>query len=88
MQVNVDVDQLFSLNNYDPKKTAKQIEQMRQEGLKLNLRVRSPHTAEVFTYLGGSRHPWRFLLQWLMKPQGIFASIGVITYGVLAILMF
>ena len=88
MHVNVDVDQLFSLNNFDPKKTAKQIEQMRQEGLKLNLRVRSPHTTEVFTYLRGSKHPWRFLLQWLTKPQGIFAGIGVITYGVLAILMF
>ena len=88
MQVNVDVDQLFSLNNFDPKKTAQQIEQMRQEGLKLSLRVRSPHTAEVFTYLGGSKHPFRFRVQWLMKPQGIFAGIGVITYGILAILMF
>ena len=88
MRLNVDVDQLFSLNEFDPKKTAKQIELMKQEGINMTLRVRAPHTTEVFNYLSGSKQFKRFLLNWLMTPQGMFAGLGVITYGILAFVMF
>lgn len=88
MRTNVELDHLFSLNEFDPKKTAKQIDVMRQEGLNLSLRVRHPQTTEVFKYLPSSRQPLRLLLRWLVTPQGIFAVIGIITYVAVAIVMF
>ncbi|MCB0094119.1 MAG: hypothetical protein KDE46_00310 [Caldilineaceae bacterium] len=72
-------------NNGDSKKTAANIQTMQKAGANLNLQVRTPESMPVFEHLAGNKtSPWRFLLAWLLKPQGMIAGFGVIAYGILA----
>ena len=87
MRLHVDLDHLLAQNR-DPKKTAKQIELMRKENMNVTLRVRRAETIEVFKHLPGGQQPWRSLLNWMLEPRGMFASLGIITYGMLAFWMF
>ena len=54
MYVTVHLDQLHSYG-HDPQETAKRLKNMQQKGVKLNVHVKDPHTAEVFKYLSDDR---------------------------------
>lgn len=87
MRTNVDVDRLMQQNQGDPKKTAKNLQTMQKAGVNLHLQVRTIEATKVFEFLGHIP-PWRLFLNWMLKLQGLVASIGVGAYVGIAILMF
>lgn len=78
--VTVHLDQLYSYS-HDPEAVAKQLAVMQKKGLRLNIHVKDPHTAEVFKHLPAAKKMRR---RRLIKPSPrvILAIFSLGLYGV------
>lgn len=87
MMVTVHLDQLYSYS-HDPKAVAQQLAAMQKRGLRLNVHVKDPQTAEVFKYLpkaAAKAHNRRLNLA-ILLTGGLIASAALIGGGVMGLL--
>lgn len=86
MMVTVHLDQLYSYS-HDPKVVAKQLAAMQNRGLRLNVHVKDPQTAEVFKYLPktATKTPGRRPNLAILLVTGFIASAAFIGGGIMGL---